>query len=168
MGTSVDASSNDSYVSQSIFIPSVGVASPAIVAGSNVIVDRGVCGPRQGLKTEEVNGVYIGMFRKSKVYLGQSDRLVDVDGERFLIDNGPDGRKRLIGHRPVSYTAVIGVAGSRSLGLGGGKTGGDWGNAGASGGSSMQRLVVQTNLESCVFAEEAPKPVLVETKTIGQ
>jgi hypothetical protein len=29
MGTSVDASSNDSYVSQSIFIPSVGVASQA-------------------------------------------------------------------------------------------------------------------------------------------
>lgn len=167
-GTNVDASSNDSYVSQSLFIPSVAAAAPAMVAGSNVIVDRGVCGPRQGLKSEDVNGVYIGMFRKSKVYLGQSDRLVDVDGARFLIDEGLDGRKRLIGHRPVSYTAVVGVAGSRSVGLGGGKTGGDWGNAGASGGSSMQRLVVQTNLESCVFAEEAPKPVLVETKSIGQ
>ncbi|QIN95280.1 hypothetical protein DLP3_117 [Stenotrophomonas phage vB_SmaS_DLP_3] len=162
--TSVDAADRSvtNYESQALFIPSVQAAPPSIVAGSTAIVDRGICGPRQGLVTEDVYGTYIGMVRKSKVYLGKSDRLVSIEGQPFLLDVGPDGVKRLIGHRPVSYIAVIGVAGSRSIGLGGGKTGGDWGNAGASGGSSMQRMVVQTNLEDCEFAHTAPAPVVIE------
>ena len=160
---SIDTSdrSSDSYESQALFIPSVQAAPPAIVASPALTVDRGVCGPRQGLITEDVNGIYIGMFTQRNVYLGKTDRIVSLDGQKFLYEDGNDGVKRLIGHRPVSYIAVIGVAGSRSIGLGGGKTGGDWGNAGASGGSSMQRMVVQTNLEDCEFAHTAPTPVNV-------
>lgn len=161
---SSDRSVREGDVSQALFISTIQAAPPSIVAGATAIVDRGVCGPRQGLVTEDVNGIYIGMFSQRKVYLGKSDRLVSIEGQKFLVDRGQDGVTRLIGQRPVSYIAVIGVAGSRSIGVGGGKTGGDWGQVGASGGSSMQRMVVQTNLEDCEYAHTAPAPVIIEVR----
>ncbi len=156
--TTVDTSdrSSTSYSSQALFIPTVQVAPPNIVAGSNIVVDRGSCGPLMAVESTPLNGVYFSMFGQRSVPLGTTDRLVAYHGGTFRADGN-----RLIGHRPVSYIAVIGVAGSRSIGLGGGKTGGDWGNGGASGGSSMQRMVVQTTLEPCEYAVQAP--VLIET-----
>ena len=61
----------------------------------------------------------------------------------------PQGVTHVFGHQVITFASVNGVAASRALGLGGGKTGGDWGQAGVSSGSSVQRTILRIQLQEC-------------------
>ena len=54
----------------------------------------------------------------------------------------------LFPHRTVAANVAYGL-GRHPWGLGGGKTGGDWGQAGASSGSSVQRTILRIQLQEC-------------------
>lgn len=157
--THVDASS--SHNSQALFLPTLPGAAPTFVAGSSATVVASQCGPLMATESEDVNGIYLGLIRKHSIPLGRTDRIVPYEGGEYVSRSYPDGSTRLFGHRAVRTTAVLNVAGSRQVALGGGETGGNWGQGGAGGGSSMQRLVVQIDLEPCEAFHSVPAPVVV-------
>lgn len=159
--THVNASNNSRYSSQALFLPTLSGAAPTFVPGSSATVVAGQCGPLMATESEEVNGTYLGLIRKHSIYLGRTDRIVPYEGGEYVSRSYPDGSTRLFGHRAVRTTAVLNVAGSRQVSLGGGETGGNWGQGGAGGGSSMQRLVVQIDLEPCEAFHSVPVPPVV-------
>lgn len=146
----VDASDRSvtNYESQALVIPTIMTAAPALVANPALVVDRGACGPRMTKVQERVNGTYVGVFKRSSIDLGVDDELVPAE-EPYRYWTSPSGVQHVFGHQIVTYASVNGVAASRSLGLGGGRTGGDWGQAGASSGSSVQRTVIRVQLHEC-------------------
>lgn len=161
----VDASDRSStqYESQALFLPSLPPVLPPGIPGAVATVTYGQCGPLKAVESERVSGTYLGLFRKHKIDLGRSDRIVPYAGGEYIERKYPDGSVRLFGNMAVRTTAVLNVAGSRSVALGGGKTGGDWGQAGGGGGSAMQQLVTHIDLEPCEAFHSAPaKTVYVE------
>lgn len=146
----VDASDRSSthYEAQALYLPTIQTAAPALVAGPTLVVDRGVCGPRQAKRQERVTGTYVGLVKRSTIDLGVDDELVPAD-EPYRYWTDPQGVTHVFGHQVVTFASVNGVAASRALGLGGGKTGGDWGQAGASSGSSVQRTILRIQLQEC-------------------
>lgn len=162
--THVDASSN--HNSQALFLPTLPSSAPTFVPGSSATVVAGQCGPLMATESEEVNGAYLGLIRKHSIHLGSTDRIVPYEGGEYVIRSYPDGSTRLFGHRAVRTTAVLNVAGSRQVALGGGETGGNWGQGGAGSGSSMQRLVVQIDLEPCEAFHSVPVPVVVSVPAL--
>lgn len=165
---SVDAAdrSTTNYESQDLFLPSIHTAAPALVAGPALAVDRGVCGPRMDKRQERVNGTYVGIMKRSTIDLGVDDELVPAS-EPYRYWTAPNGATHVFGHQIVTFASVNGVAASRSIGVGGGKTGGDWGQAGVSSGSSVQRTILRVQLQECEL-QVAPRPVLVEVKKIRE
>lgn len=92
---------------------------------------------------------------------GRTDRIVPYQGGEYVSRNYPDGSVRLFGHRAVRTTAVVTISGSRQVGAGGGQTGGGYGQLGVGGGSSMQRVVTQIDLEPCEAFHSVPSPAPV-------
>lgn len=176
--TSVDASDNSSYSfsSRTTFIPAVVPSNPPSVLGvGNVTTVVGACGPLQTVVKTEIQGTYIGLFRKSRVSQGYDEMLAPYieDGKQVFYREIPlgDGSVRLMGHQPITFATVVGVASSRNLALGGGSDTGDWGQAGGGSSSSMQQVVTRVQLRDCEVGTLVPaKPVLVEVepKGIGQ
>lgn len=151
--------------SQTVFQAAMPSAPPVFGPGSVAQVSYGQCGPYMGVSSEDVQGTYIGLFRKQQIYLGRSDRIVEYNGESFRQKRFPDGRWYLEGQRAVRTTTVLNVSGSRQVSLGGGDTGGGYGQAGVGGGSSMQRLVTQIDREPCVaYIEQAAQVPVIEFK----
>lgn len=152
--------------SQTVYQAAMPAAAPIFGPGSIASVSYGSCGPYMGVSSEDVHGTYIGLFRKQKIYLGRSDRIVERNGQPFKESRLPDGRWVLEGQRAVRTTTVLNVSGSRQVSLGGGDTGGGYGQAGAGGGSSMQRLVTQIDLEPCIayIAEPVQQLPVIEFK----
>lgn len=151
--------------SQTVFQAAMPSAPPVFGPGSVAQVSYGQCGPYMGVSSEDVQGTYIGLFRKQQIYLGRSDRIVEYNGESFRQKRFPDGRWYLEGQRAVRTTTVLNVSGSRQVSLGGGDTGGGYGQAGVGGGSSMQRLVTQIDREPCVaYIEQATQVPVIEFK----
>jgi hypothetical protein len=161
--TRVDASNNSRYNSQSLFQASIPAAAPTFAPGALATVVHGQCGPLMAIQSEEVTGTYLGLFRKHHIALGRTDRIVPHDGGEYVSRTYPDGSTRLFGHRAVRTTAVVTISGSRQVGAGGGQTGGGYGQLGVGGGSSMQRVVTQIDLEPCeaFHSVPAPAPVVV-------
>lgn len=161
---SIDASdrSSTSYVAQTLLLPTIQTAAPALVANPTLVVDRGVCGPRMDKVQGRVDGTYVGIVKKSKIDLGVDDELVPA-AEPYRYWTAPNGTLHVFGHQVITYASVVGVAASRSIGLGGGETGGNWGQGGVSSGSSMQRNVLRVQLQECEI-QLAPRevPVLIE------
>ena len=162
VGVNVDASNNSRYTSQALLLPSNPTNIPVGIAGSNVTVYYGTCGPLKAIETNAVTGTYFGLVRKHKVHLGQTDRIVAYEGAEYIEKSYPDGSIRLFGHQAVRTVAVVSVAGGRSINLGGGQTGGGWGQAGAGGSSAMQQVVNQIDLEPCEAYHSAPLPPRIE------
>lgn len=162
VGVRVDASdrSSNSYSAQALYLPSNPTNIPVGIAGSNVTVYYGACGPLKAIETNAVTGTYFGLVRKHKVHLGHTDRIVPYQGAEYIERSYPDGSSRLFGHQAVRTVAVVSVAGGRSISLGGGQTGGGWGQAGAGGSSAMQQVVNQIDLELCEAYRSAPEPHL--------
>lgn len=175
-GASADGSGNadtdvtvggDQYEgSQTVYQAAMPSAPPIFGPASAAVVSYGQCGPYTAVESEQVDGVYLGLFRKHKINLGRTDRIVAYNGESFKEKRLPDGRWYLEGLRAVRTTAVLNVSGSRQVSLGGGDTGGGYGQAGAGGGSSMQRVVSTIDLEPCVayIAEPAVQTPVIEFK----
>lgn len=159
---SVDAADRSvtNYESQALVLPTIQTAAPALVANPALVVDRGVCGPRQAKVQERVNGTYVGLVKRSSIDLGVDDELTAA-AEPYRYWTDPSGAVHVFGHQVVTFASVNGVAASRSVGLGGGKTGGDWGQAGASSGSSVQRTIIRIQLHECELPV-AQREVLVE------
>lgn len=167
---SVDSSDRSvtNYESQALFLPTIQTAAPALVANPTLVVDRGVCGPRQAKVQERVQGTYVGVVKRSSIDLGVDDELVPAD-EPYRYWTDPQGAVHVFGHQVVTFASVNGVAASRSVGLGGGKTGGDWGQAGASSGSSVQRTILRIQLHECEIPIAARETIReVAPKRIGQ
>jgi hypothetical protein len=174
--TSVDASSDGSgnsstyvdaadrstthYEAQALFLPTIQNAAPALVASPAITTERSECGPRVKKITNGVQGTYVGMFVKSFIELGVDDELVQAD-EPYRYWTDKYGVEHVLGHQLLTTITVNGVASSRSLTLGGGVTGGDWGQAGGSSGSSMQRTIVRVQVRECELPL-APRQVNVE------
>jgi hypothetical protein len=158
----IDSSRSDSYTSQALFLPTIQNAAPALTASAQLIAERSDCGPRVEKRSERVYGTYVGVIKKSQIDLGLDDDLLPADEPyRYWTDH--QGVQHVFGHQLITFASVNGVAASRSLGLGGGKTGGDWGQAGASSGSSVQRTVLRVQVRECEI-QLAPRevPVYVE------
>lgn len=147
---SIDASdrSTTNYESQALFIPTIQTAAPALVASPTLVVERGVCGPRMDKRQERVNGTYVGIIKRSSIDLGVDDELIPAS-EPYKYWTDPVGVQHVFGHQVTTYVSVNGVAASRSLGLGGGETGGNWGQGGASSSSSVQRTIIRLQLRDC-------------------
>ena len=94
-------------------------------------------------------------------YIGGTDRIVPYEGGEYVSRAYSDGSTRLFGHRAVRTTAVVTISGSRQIGAGGGQTGGGYGQLGVGGGSSMQRVVTQIDLEPCEAFHSLPAPAPV-------
>lgn len=159
---SVDASTKSNYTAQALYLPSNPVTIPVGIAGSNVTVYYGPCGPLKAIETNAVTGTYFGLVRKHKVHLGTTDRIVPYNGAEYLERAYSDGSTRLFGHQAVRTVAVVSVAGGRSVSLGGGQTGGGWGQAGAGGSSAMQQVVNQIDLELCEAFHTKPTAPVIE------
>jgi hypothetical protein len=159
--THVDASNNSRYTAQSLFLPSIQAAAPTFAPGALATVVHGQCGPMMAIQSEEVTGTYLGLFRKHHIALGRTDRIVPYEGGEYISRTYPDGSTRLFGHRAVRTTAVVTISGSRQIGAGGGQTGGGYGHLGVGGGSSMQRVVTQIDLEPCEAFHSVPAPATV-------
>jgi hypothetical protein len=158
----IDSSRSDRYTSQALFLPTIQNAAPALTASAQLIAERSDCGPRVEKRSERVYGTYVGVIKKSQIDLGLDDDLLPADEPyRYWTDH--QGVQHVFGHQLITFASVNGVAASRSLGLGGGKTGGDWGQAGASSGSSVQRTVLRVQVRECEI-QLAPRevPVYVE------
>lgn len=156
--TQVNASNNSRYTAQSLFLPSIQAAAPTFAPGALATVVHGQCGPLMAIQSEEVTGTYLGLFRKHHIALGRTDRIVPHDGGEYVSRTYPDGSTRLFGHRAVRTTAVVTISGSRQIGAGGGQTGAGYGQLGVGGGSSMQRVVTQIDLEPCEAFHSVPAP----------
>lgn len=153
----VDASdrSSNSYTSQSLWLPQVETAAPAVVASPVVTIVPGVCGPRVKRISEQVSGTYVGIIKKSSIPLGTDDVAVEMEAEPFRYHQGRNGT--LVEGSRVSYAVfAVGVAASRSIGVGGGETGGNWGQGGASSGSSIQRPIVRALITPCLMEVAEP------------
>lgn len=146
----VDAAdrSTTTYTAQALWLPTIETAAPALVASPTLVVDRGACGPRQDKRQERVNGTYVGILKRSSIDLGVDDELTAAT-EPYRYWTDPQGVTHVFGHQVITFASVNGVAASRALGLGGGKTGGDWGQAGVSSGSSVQRTILRIQLQEC-------------------
>lgn len=166
---SIDASDRrggDSYTSQALFLPTIQNAAPALTAGAQLIAERSDCGPRVEKRSERVYGTYVGIVKRSQIDLGVDDDLIPAD-EPYRYWTDRQGVQHVFGHQLITFASVNGVAASRSLGLGGGKTGGDWGQAGASSGSSVQRTVLRVQVRECelpISPREVPVYVEVPAK----
>ena len=160
--TYVDAAdrSTTSYEAQALFLPTIQNAAPALVASPAITTERSECGPRVKKVTNGVQGTYIGLFVKSFIELGVDDELVQAD-EPYRYWTDKYGVEHVLGHQLLTTITVNGVASSRSLTLGGGSTGGDWGQAGGASGSSMQRTIVRVQVRECELPL-APRTVNVE------
>jgi hypothetical protein len=159
--TNVDASDHSSFSSQALYLPNIENAAPSIVAGPMLIVDRGQCGPRQEKKTERVQGTYVGIIKRSSIDLGVDDELVD-SATPYEYWTDPNGVQHVFGTQVVTFASVNGMAASRSIGIGGGQTGGGWGQGGASSNSSMQRTILRIQLQRCELPlVQRPAPVVL-------
>ena len=156
----VDASTDSNYTAQALYLPSVPVNVPVGVPGGDVTVYYGTCGPLKAIESERVTGTYIGFWRKQSIDLGRSDRIVPYQGGEYIERTYSDGSTRLFGHQAVRTVALVSVAGGRSITLGGGQTGGNWGQAGAGGSSAMQQVVTQIDLEPCEAFHTKPPAVI--------
>lgn len=163
--TTVTTNVNNSR-SDTLFIPVQAPAAPSIIPGSTATVIVGQCGPMQTKTREPVYGTYNGWWRKHQIFLGYHDTVyTDGTADDLYVERIIGGHKVLLGQRAVRTVAVINVAGQRQVGIGGGQTGGGWGNAAVGGGSSMQRVVQTTDLELCeAFRAAEPEIILVERK----
>lgn len=162
----LDASdrSRTSYVSQTLLLPTIQTAAPALVANPALVVDRGACGPRMAKVQRDVNGTFIGLIFKSSIDLGVDDELVSAE-EPYRYWTSPSGSQHVFGHQIVTYASVVGVAGSRAIGANGGETGGNYGGAGLSSGSSMQRTILRVQLQECeIQLQPREVPVLIEVE----
>lgn len=159
----VDAADRSStrYESQMLVLPTLQTAAPAIVAGPAMTVIPGVCGPKVTVEGVDAYGTYVGMFKRADIALGPDHLRVIPAAEPFLYRTDSRGNTYVEGDRVdyVSYT--VGVAASRGLGLGGGDTGGGWGQAGVSSGSSIQRPMIRALVTPCIVTVQAPAEVPV-------
>lgn len=154
---SIDAAdrSSNSYTSQSLWLPQIETAAPAIVASPVVTIVPGTCGPRVKRISERVEGVYVGIIKKSSIPLGTDDVAVEMEAEPFKYHEGRNGL--LVEGSKVDYAVfAVGVAASRGLGLGGGETGGNWGQGGVSSNSSIQRPIVRALITPCLMKVAEP------------
>ena len=112
--------------------------------------------------------VLICIIRKHQIFLGHHDTIqTDGTADDLYVERMVGNHRVLMGHRTVRTVAVINVAGQRQIGVGGGDTGGGWGNVGAGGGSAMQRVVQTTDLELCeAFRAAEPEIKYVERKSV--
>lgn len=116
---------------------------------------------------ERANGTFIGLFHRSKVDLGNDDVDLVMEPQSYLYQTDQMGALHVIGSRADTAVMVVGAAASRSLTLGGGRTGADYGQGGASGGSNIQRPIVRTIIVPCEMqVSPSVVPVMVETKPV--
>lgn len=176
---SVDAadrsSHSSSYTDNTLFIPAVIPATPAANVGvGNVTTLVGVCGPLQSVTRERVIATYIGIVKRANFNQGFDETLapyVDESGKQVEYRRvpQPDGSVKLYGHQPITSIAIIGVAASRNIALGGGGGAGDWGQAGAGSSSSIQQMVTRIQLRDCeVGSLTPPRPVYIEVPPAKQ
>lgn len=152
------------YTAQTLLLPTIQTAAPALVANPALVVDRGACGPRMAKVQRDVNGTFIGLIFKSSIDLGVDDELVSAE-EPYRYWTSPSGSQHVFGHQIVTYASVVGVAGSRAIGANGGETGGNYGGAGLSSGSSMQRTILRVQLQECeIQLQPREVPVLIEVE----
>lgn len=179
--TSIDASNRSIYNSRTVFIPSVFPGTPpSQLAVGNIIRETYACGPMQRIVRTRVDGTFLGLFWNTSLAQGWSDDLqpfVDANGTRidYRTVSSSNGDMRMFGHQVSMFTTVIGVASNRSIALGGGGTGGEWGQAGMGSSSSNQRMVTTIQLRECeigtmqrVAMEPAPRDMEVASKAIRQ
>lgn len=171
--TSDRSTTNNSYVSKTLFIPAVVPSSPAATLGvGNVTAIVGVCGPLQQVVRTPIEGTYVGLVKKSKIQQGFDESLAPYVKDGVQLDYRtitlPNGSVRYMGHQPIYFTTVVGVAAARNLALGGGNSEGSWGQAGGGSSSSMQQLVTRIQLRDCEIPTEATQTKFVERKRIGE
>lgn len=171
-------SGNTDIEATSKFIPSMQPQIPFTpIAGSSIVEIPLTCGPLQRVVHSEVTGVMAGLFRTKKFINGTTDDLapyLNEQGivERFHRETLDDGRNgyRLFGHQPFLLTAVIGIAGGRSIGGGGTTANQASGQLGLGGTSSVQQVVVKILLRDCEYGtvvyNETPQPVYAVPRVI--
>ena len=154
----VDAAdrSSSSYVSQALWLPEVQTAAPAYVASPNVQIVQGVCGPRVERVSERASGTYVGIIKRTSIDLGNDDVGIVLAAEPFKYHTDQAGNVLVEGSRVDYAVAVIGIAASRGIGLGGGETGGNWANGGVSSNSSIQRPITRALITPCLLPAAAP------------
>lgn len=173
--TFVDASTQSTYRSDTVFIPSVvPFTPPSQLAVGNVIKETFACGPLQRIVRTPVDGTFIGLLSRKSIPQGYTDDLqpvLDADGAQVDYRQAalPDGSGyRLFGHQVTMFTTVIGVASNRNIAIGGGGggSGGGWGQGGMGSSSSNQRMVTSIQLRECevgtvrtVVVEVPPRPI---------
>lgn len=116
----------------------------------------GVCGPKVERQGERAYGTYVGLIKKSQIDLGPDHIGIVPAAEPFRYVTDSRGNTYVEGDRVDYVSYVVGVAASRGIGLGGGETGGGWGQAGVSSGSSIQRPMVRVLITPCVLAVQPP------------
>lgn len=149
--------SNVSYRTQ--FIPSITQAAPiAIVPGSQLQKDQSTCGPRKVVIKTPAEVMVKGLWRARIRTVGYNYELQDAE-QPWRIVRMPDGSTRAYGHEVVEWSAVRNVSTASSLQIGGGGTGGDWGQAGIGGSGAIQDIQTRPTLRDC---EVSYSPVIVE------
>lgn len=166
-GIAVDASDRsggDSYTDQSkvLFIPPVVPATPPSVIGTpQVSTHVSACGPLQSIVRTPVAGTFYGVFSTDKTEQGWTEDLAPyVDDknvpQEYLTRDAYGGVKVFYGHQVTMFTTVVGVANARHVALGGGGTGGNWGQGGTGTSATNQQMVTTIKLRLCEIGRITP------------
>ena len=158
------SSTSTSYVSnnKTLLLPTIQTAAPALVANPNLVIDRGVCGPRMEKVSERVNGTYVGLIKKSTIELGKDDELVPA-AEPYRYWTAPNGAQHVFGHQIVTAWAQDSISASRAIGGAGNNSNLAGGQLGLSSASGMTRTTARVQLQECEIVQEARVvPILVE------
>ena len=173
------SSSYTSYVdrSRTVFIPAIiPPTPPSTIAVGNIIKETTACGPLQAVEKTPINGKFFGVMFESDVEQGFTYDLVpwyDDDGSvvHYLEIPLENGRGyRLIGHQAVIFATVVGTANSRNVAIGGGSSGGSWGQGGTGTSAANQQLVTNIQLRHCEYGfieYQAPEVPVIEKKIKG-
>lgn len=163
--TQVDARNNSSYSALSYRIPEINHISPitsSTPVSSTVVLQ---CGPYTGVRSQAVQGTYMGMFKKTMLDQGKNDTIVSAVNQHgkpvhFLTEIAADGSTLRIGSQNIITTSVISIGGSRSLNVGAGFGAGEYGQGGGGNSSQAQRVVQTVQTVPCVFDITPPsRPV---------
>jgi hypothetical protein len=174
---SVDAADrsqhSSSYTDNTVFIPSVVPSTPSAALGvGNVTTLVSACGPLQKVVREQVVGTFVGLVKKSTIKQGYDETLAPYyDSTGYQVDYRRvpqlDGSVKLMGHQVITSMAIVGVAASRNVALGGG-SGNDWGQVGGGSSSSIQQVVSRIQLRECEVGSMGPRPIIQEVAPKSQ
>lgn len=157
----VDASdrSSHSYTAKYYIHPSLTIPVPPSVVGvGNIVVQVSPCGPMMEVSTAPVDGVFHGLFKSKRVDQGTTDTLVPAREVYKQVPLSDGTGYRLLGSQVTTYATVVGVAGARSIALGGGHSDGSYAQGSLGTSSANQRMVLKHVLSLCEIGTVTTAP----------